>query len=181
VPDDRNRRPPRDDPRDRDLYRLVGEVMAEVAMTRSMIEEKVRPRLHEIGNGQERHDLRLRKIEGLVEKEIDPLIDEAKARAAQGRLIKWLAGSVGGLVVLVLGLAIWVVETTWDSQYQIREQGRQLDALEVSQVRMAESATSTRDTVTALGEQLRAANQRQDDRWDRVKDALERLEKRGRR
>lgn len=187
MADEKRPRDPRD-PHDQDIYRLVGELMADLAQMRGSVDEsllRLRERGHENSNALQRINIRFAQMETTIRPLAEEIEEVRKMRKAYEidresnktltKVLLWAVGIFGGSV---LALAVWVVTTTWDSSYEVRQVKIQLGEQRQAQQALRTDVTSARETISTMTAEIRADRTRQDDRWDRIKETLDRLEKR---
>lgn len=166
----------------------IGAIARELAEVREQLDEhlpKLRTRGHDISNALQPITLRVQNIEATVRplaeevaavKAIRISLDsELTAMKSLVRAVKWTGGVFGSLLI---ALGIWIVTTTWDLQGESEDHGEKIGDIRESQRAIRDDATTTRSAVAALGVRIEAKDARDSERWDRVREALERLEKR---
>lgn len=167
------------------------------------------PRLQKKGhdsiNGTHKVGVAIEKRIGHLEQTVAPLISElekvktmreageaevaalkslreetAADRKASKRVQGWLAAGFGLLGASVISLGVWLVAGQFETQASVRTNRRDLDQVQARQERADAAMQQARTEAVTLTGEVRGERQRQDDRWDRIKEALDRLEKRRR-
>lgn len=163
------------------------QALTPIALRVGKIEKAVEPFAEELEKMRDaRKQLEADRLEHMAE-----LGEQKKMRiayegdqAATKKLVNRF-GWIGSLLVAAaLGGAITTVKLTWDNAHDVADLQESLkEAKEATRVRtrdVDERFEALRESVSGMSAVVQSDRAREDERWDRVKEALERLERRRR-
>lgn len=111
------------------------------------------------------------------EERVGVLEDDRMERIGTEKSYNRLSWIFGIVISSLVALGVWLVTQSFSNSSVAAQNTRAIQVAEARQERTDAAVTTIRNETLTLTGAVNGDRQRQDDRWDRIQDALERLEK----